>query len=155
MRAMLGEREFTTEDVARYCGVTRPAVVSWIAQGLLPAHKTVGGHRRVLRSDLARFLDHQGYEVPPEVERVRPLLFVVEGDAVTPDAVAAVFSPDFEVLAWPASIDVLLALGAMRPDEVKAARGYGAQLAFVRDRLDALRDAVLARVSDRQRRQVV
>ena len=194
MRAMLGEREFTTEDVARYCGVTRPAVVSWIAQGLLPAHKTVGGHRRVLRSDLARFLDHQGYEVPPEVERVRPLLFVVEGDAVTPEAVAAVFSPDFEVLAWPASIDVLLALGAMRPDvlvaalpmaaldgarllraaarsaatadtlrvavvsrpdEVKAARGYGAQLAFVRDRLDALRDAVLARVSDRQRRQVV
>ena len=113
---------------------------------------------------------------------------------MTPEAVAAVFSPDFEVLAWPASIDVLLALGAMRPDvlvaalpmaaldgarllraaarsaatadtlrvavvsrpdEVKAARGYGAQLAFVRERLDALRGAVLARVSDRQRRQVV
>ena len=191
---MLGEREFTSEEVARYCGVTRPAVVSWIDRSLLPAHRTGGGHRRILRPDLARFLEQQGYEVPPEVERVRPLLFVVEGDAVTPEAIAAVFSSDFEVLAWPASIDVLLALGAMRPDvlvaalpmaaldgarllraaarsaatadtlrvavvsrpdEVKAARGYGAQLAFARDRLDALPGAVLARVSDRQRRQVV
>jgi excisionase family DNA binding protein len=191
---MLGEREFTTEEVAGYCGVTRPAVVSWIEQSLLPARRTAGGHRRVLRDDLARFLGHQGYVVPPEVSRVRPLLFVVEGDAAPVEVVAAAFAQDFEVQAWPASIDALLAIGSERPDvlvvtlpmaaldgarllmaasrsaatastlraavvrrasEVKAARGYGAELAFACDRLDALYRAVLARVSDRQRRQMV
>jgi excisionase family DNA binding protein len=191
---MLGEREFTTEEVAGYCGVTRPAVVSWIAQSLLPARKTPGGHRRVLRNDLARFLEHQGYEVPPEVARVRPLLFAVEGEALHIEALAAVFAQDFEVHTWPAGIELLLALGAQRPDvlvaalpmaaldgarlllaasrseatagtlraavvarteDVKAARRSGAEVAFARDRLDELYAAVVARVSDRQRRQVV
>ena len=191
---MLGEREFTTEEVARYCGVTRPAVVSWIAQSLLPARLTGGGHRRVLRPDLARFLELQGYEVPPEVSRVRPLLFAVEGDPVGADVLAGVFAQDFEVHAGPASIDALLALGTLRPDvlvvaipmpvldgarllqaaarspatadtlrvavvaqpdQVTGARRQGAELAFTRARLDALYAAVVARVSDRQRRLVV
>lgn len=191
---MLGEREFTTEEVAGYCGVTRPAVVSWITQSLLPARKTPGGHRRVLRNDLARFLEHQGYEVPPEVARVRPLLFAVEGEALRIEVLAAVFAQDFEVQTWPAGIELLLALGAHRPDvlvaalpmaaldgarlllaasrseataatlraavvarteDVKAARRAGAEVACARDRLDELYAAVVARVSDRQRRQVV
>lgn len=188
---MLGEREFTTEEIARYCGVTRPAVVSWIAQSLLPARRTAGGHRRVLRPDLARFLQQQGYAVPPEVLRARPLLFAVEGDAAGAEALAGVFAQDFEVHAGPASIDVLLELGAMRPDvlvaalpmagldgarlllavsrspamagtlraavvaradQVAGARAQGAELAFACDRLGALHAAVVARVSDRQRR---
>jgi excisionase family DNA binding protein len=113
---MLGEREFTTEEVARYCGVTRPAVVSWIAQSLLPARRTDGGHRRVLRPDLARFLEGQGYEVPPEVSRVRPLLFAVEGEPLSAEALAGAFAQDFEVHAGPATLDALLSLGALRPD---------------------------------------
>nr|MBK7069199.1 helix-turn-helix domain-containing protein [Deltaproteobacteria bacterium] len=118
---MLGEREFTSEEVARYCGVTRPAVVSWIDRSLLPAHRTGGGHRRILRPDLARFLEQQGYEVPPEVSRVRPLLFAVGGDPVNSDVLAGVFAQDFEVHAAAASIDVLLSLGTLRPDVLVAA----------------------------------
>lgn len=191
---MLGEREFTSEEVARYCGVTRPAVVSWIKQALLPARKTAGGHRRVLRPDLARFLEQQGYEIPQEVSRVRPVLFALGGEPVSSEALAGVFAQDFEVHAWPASIEVILALGAVRPDvlvmalpmaaldgprlllavsrsaatvdtlrvavvagadQVTSARRQGAEVAFPRERLDELYAAVVARVSDRQRRQVV
>lgn len=191
---MLGEREFTTEEVARYCGVTRPAVVSWITQNLLPARKTAGGHRRVLRPHLARFLEQQGYEVPPDVSRMRPLLFAVEGDPVRAEVLAALFAQDFDVQAWPAAIDVLLTLGTMRPDvlvvaipmaaldgarvllassrsaatentlrvavvarseQASSARRQGAEIAFSRDQLDKLYAAVLARVSDRQRRRVI
>lgn len=191
---MLGEREFTTEEVAQYCGVSRPAVVSWIAQSLLPARHTQGGHRRVLRPDLARFLQQQGYEVPPEVTRVRPLLFAVEGDALGSEALAGVFAQDFEVRAWQPSLELLLALGALKPDvlvavvpmpvidgarllraaarspsmqgmmrvvvvahgdEADGARRNGADLACVADRLDELYAAVVRRVSERQRRQVV
>ena len=54
--AMLGEREFTTEEIAQICGVSRPAVVEWVTRGLLPARLTEGGHRRVARSTLAAFL---------------------------------------------------------------------------------------------------
>lgn len=113
---MLGEREFTTEEVARYCGVSRPAVVAWIARALLPARATPGGHRRVSRSDLARFLQQQGYELPPEVTRERPMLFAVEGESVGAEALAAIFARDFDVRAWQPSVELMLALGAARPD---------------------------------------
>lgn len=191
---MLGEREFTSEEVARYCGVTRPAVVSWIDRSLLPAHRTGGGHRRILRPDLARFLEQQGYEVPPEVSRARPLLFAVGGDPASAEVLAGVFAQDFEVHAAAASIDVLLSLGTLRPDvlvaaipmpaldgarlllatsrspamadtlrvavvarsdQATSARRQGAELAFPCDRLGELYAAVVARVSDRQRRQMV
>lgn len=191
---MLGEREFTTEEVARYCGVSRPAVVSWIAQSLLPARSTQGGHRRVLRPDLARFLQQQGYEVPPEVTRVRPLMFVVGGESLDAEALAGVFAQDFEVRTWQPSVELLLGLGAQRPDvlvaavpmpaldgarlmravarspategmlrvavvthddEAAGARRAGADLACVAGRPDELYAAVVRRVSELQRRQVV
>ena len=148
----------------------------------------------MLRPDLARFLEQQGYEIPEEVSRVRPLLFAVGGDPVNSDVLAGVFAQDFEVHAAAASIDVLLSLGTLRPDvlvaaipmpaldgarlllaasrspamadtlrvavvaradQATSARRQGAQIAFPCDRLGELYAAVVARVSDRQRRQMV
>ena len=191
---MLGEREFTTEEVAGYCGVTRPAVVAWITRSLLPARKTAGGHRRVLRSDLARFLERQGYAVPLEVARVRPLLVAVEGEPLGASVLARLFAKDFDVHPTPGSIDALLALGTLRPDvlvlalplvsldgarlllavsrspatadtlrvavvaradEVDGARALGAEIAFDRGHLDGLYAAVVARLTERQRRAAV
>ena len=191
---MFGEREFTTEEIARYFGVSRPAVVSWITREMLPAHRTDGGHRRVLRSDLARFLEHQGYVVPPEVLRERPLVYAVEGEPIGADALAAVFAEGFDVRPWQPSIELLLALGANAPDvlvaaiplrsldgsqllraasrspavrdtlrvavvthedEVPGAKRMGAQLAFSRGSLGNLRESVVRRICDRQRRRVL
>ena len=43
---------YSTHDVAKICCVTPTTVIRWIEDGLIPAFKTVGGHRRVRREDL-------------------------------------------------------------------------------------------------------
>ncbi len=45
---------YSTHDVAKICCVTPTTVIRWIEDGLIPAFKTVGGHRRVRRDDLER-----------------------------------------------------------------------------------------------------
>jgi excisionase family DNA binding protein len=47
---------FTTHEVARIFGVNPGTVVRWIRNGDLGAHKTVGGHNRISRDELVRFL---------------------------------------------------------------------------------------------------
>ena len=47
---------YTTHDVAKFCHVTMTTVVNWIEEGSLSAYKTKGGHRRVKRIDLMKFL---------------------------------------------------------------------------------------------------
>jgi excisionase family DNA binding protein len=45
---------YSTHDVAKICCVTPTTVIRWIEDGLIPAFKTVGGHRRVRREDLEK-----------------------------------------------------------------------------------------------------
>ncbi len=46
-------RFLTTRDAARLLGVSAPAVAQWVERGLLRAHRTPGGHRRIRAEDLA------------------------------------------------------------------------------------------------------
>jgi excisionase family DNA binding protein len=47
---------YTSHEVSRICGVAPITVGRWIRAGKLKAFRTVGGHRRVLKSDLEAFL---------------------------------------------------------------------------------------------------
>ncbi|RMG97057.1 MAG: response regulator [Deltaproteobacteria bacterium] len=51
---------YSTHDVAKICSVTPTTVIRWIEDGLIPAFKTVGGHRRVRREDLERVCRERG-----------------------------------------------------------------------------------------------
>ena len=42
-----GPSYFTTFQVAKFLGVSPPTVVNWVNSGLLVAHRTPGGHRRM------------------------------------------------------------------------------------------------------------
>lgn len=115
---MLGEREFTTEEIAQICGVSRPAVVEWITRGLLPARLTEGGHRRVGRGVLADFLQKQNYPMPREVARTKPLVFAIDDDPIWRATIESQLDADFEVETFPQGAEVLLAAGARCPDIV-------------------------------------
>jgi excisionase family DNA binding protein len=52
---------FTTGEAARICGVNFRTVLRWIDRGLLSAYKLPGrGDRRVLRTELHRFMQENG-----------------------------------------------------------------------------------------------
>lgn len=67
---------YSTHDVAKICCVTPTTVIRWIEDGLIPAFKTVGGHRRVRRDDLERVCRERNipFTVPVPIEAGRILV---------------------------------------------------------------------------------
>lgn len=78
---------YSTHDVAKICCVTPTTVIRWIEDGLIPAFKTVGGHRRVRREDLERVCRERGipFNAPAGDEVGRVL--VVDDEPVVLDLV--------------------------------------------------------------------
>jgi excisionase family DNA binding protein len=66
----IGDRDrkevFSTHEAARVCRVTPMTVIRWIEEGRIPAFKTAGGHRRILRPDLFAFCRQRGIPVGGE-----------------------------------------------------------------------------------------
>jgi excisionase family DNA binding protein len=54
---------YTTYQVAKQLGVTLPTVVNWVNSGLLHAHRTPGGHRRIAHNDVIAFGRDQNYPI--------------------------------------------------------------------------------------------
>ena len=58
---------FTTFQVAKFLGVSPPTVVNWVNSGLMAAHRTPGGHRRLRAEDVVTFARAYNYPVPPQL----------------------------------------------------------------------------------------
>ncbi|MEM9458274.1 MAG: response regulator [Myxococcota bacterium] len=78
---------YSTHDVAKICCVTPTTVIRWIEDGLIPAFKTVGGHRRVRREDLEKVCRERNipFNVPTGTEVGR--ILVVDDEPVVLDLV--------------------------------------------------------------------
>lgn len=63
-----GPKYLSTFVVAKKLGVSPPTVVNWVNSGLLPAHRTVGGHRRMQRADIIKFAKEHDIPLPPDFE---------------------------------------------------------------------------------------
>ena len=75
---------FTVHKAAGYCQVTPKTIINWIDAGHIRYYRTVGGHRRMKRSDLEFFMKQQGIPIPePEVEeKGRKRILVVDDDPI-------------------------------------------------------------------------
>src|SRR5258705_12065060 len=58
---------FTTFEAAKLCHVSPLSIINWVNAGRLPAFRTPGGHRRIRREDLARFMRENGIPLPEEL----------------------------------------------------------------------------------------
>ncbi len=72
-------RTLSTFKIAQLLQVNPSSVANWVDQGLLPAHRTPGGHRRVAGEDLVRFLRDHKMPVPDELQE-RPTRVLVVDD---------------------------------------------------------------------------
>ena len=78
---MTTKRAVSTMDAAKECGVHYTTIRRWILEGLLPAYETPGGHLRILRHDLALFLESRKFKGRrPGTGPVRVL--IVDDDAI-------------------------------------------------------------------------
>ena len=53
----------TVSQASKYCNVSTETIINWMEAGGLPALKTVGGHRRVRKDDLDKFLQKKSIHV--------------------------------------------------------------------------------------------
>lgn len=61
------EKYFSTFEVARLCHVSPASVTRWVAEGKLPAGRTVGGHKRIKAGDVIHLLKSLDIALPPEL----------------------------------------------------------------------------------------
>lgn len=55
---------FTTGEVADFLHIHQTTVIDWVDKGLLQSYKTPGGHRRIQRESLFKFLEEHNMPVP-------------------------------------------------------------------------------------------
>lgn len=109
---------YSTHDVAKICCVTPTTVIRWIEDGLIPAFKTVGGHRRVRREDLEKVCRERSipFNLPTGTEVGR--ILVIDDEPVVLELVRDVvkeLSHKFEVAVAKDAFDAGRLVVSFRP----------------------------------------
>jgi excisionase family DNA binding protein len=73
----------TVFQASKHCNVSPKTIINWIEAGHINAYKTVGGHRRIKKSDLEDFMRKQGIPVPEEeIVSERKRILIVDDDPI-------------------------------------------------------------------------
>ena len=73
----------TVFQASKYCNVSPKTIINWIDAGHIEAYKTVGGHRRIKKSDMESFMRKQGIPVPDqEIISERKKILIVDDDPI-------------------------------------------------------------------------
>ena len=114
---------FTTFEAARLCHVSPLSIINWVNANRLPAFRTPGGHRRIRREDLARFMRENGIPLPEELRdgSGRPRVLVVDDEAAIRDVIAeslARRTAPYEVMTAADGFEAGRLVATFRPDIV-------------------------------------
>ena len=76
-------KSFGAVELAKYCQVSRNTIHNWIRDGKLKAFKLTGGHYRVEKKELLKFLQHYEMPVPDELlaEEPKGKILLINKDA--------------------------------------------------------------------------
>ncbi len=114
-------KNLSTFAIAEMLHVDPGSVANWIDQGLLKAHRTPGGHRRVGEDDLVHFLREHKMPIPDQL-KTRPVSILVVDDE---EAVAHMIRraltaarPEFEVVEAHDGFRAGTLLATLKPDVV-------------------------------------
>ena len=74
------KQSFSTSEVAKYCHVTADTIRKWAEAGRIHVFKTPGGHRRIRRDDLLRFLRDHAIPVHGDLDQSGVKILVVDDE---------------------------------------------------------------------------
>jgi excisionase family DNA binding protein len=101
---MESKQSFSTSEVAKYCHVTADTIRKWAEAGRIHVFKTPGGHRRIRRDDLVRFLRENSIPVHGDLDNSGIKILVVDDEK----AVISVVRRFLERAQTPFQIEIAL-----------------------------------------------
>ena len=120
----------TVFQASKYCNVSPKTIINWIEADHIKAYRTVGGHRRIKKTDLEEFMKKQGIPIPEkEIESERKRILIVDDDQIIVETIVQALEEeayDYEIISasdgFEAGLQVthfkphLLILDIMMPD---------------------------------------
>ncbi len=109
----------TVVKASKHCNVSPKTIINWIDAGNIKAYKTVGGHRRIKKSDLEDFMKKQGIPIPeeePTDERKR--ILVVDDDPIIVETIVQALEEDeydYEVISASDGFEAGLQVNHFKP----------------------------------------
>jgi len=98
-------------------GVSIPTIVSWCDSGLLDAHRTPGGHRRIAQDVLVAFARQRGVTLPRDVRGGAPRILIVDDELDFSEMLRDYLQiKGFDVAMAHTGFQAGLELGRFRPD---------------------------------------
>jgi len=73
-------QSFSTSEVAQYCHVTADTIRKWAEAGKIKVFKTPGGHRRIRREDLIRFLRENNMPIHEDLDNSGSRVLIVDDE---------------------------------------------------------------------------
>ena len=114
------EEVLTVFQASKHCNVSSKTIINWIESGHINAYKTVGGHRRIKRTDLVEFMKKQGIPIPDsEIKAERKKILVVDDDAIIVETIVQALEEDendYEVISASDGFEAGLQVNHFKPD---------------------------------------
>ncbi len=110
----------TISEASKMCGVSLKTIINWIDAGHIKAYKTVGGHRRIQKDELYRFMEEHQMPLPKE-EKVdaRKRILVVDDDKIIVETIVLSLEEDehgYEVISAGDGFEAGLQVSHFKPD---------------------------------------
>jgi excisionase family DNA binding protein len=109
----------TVFQAGKYCNVSPKTIINWIEAGHIEAYKTVGGHRRIKKSDLEDFMRKQGIPVPKEeIDSERKRILIVDDDPIIVETIVQALEEEdynYEIISASDGFEAGLQVNHFRP----------------------------------------
>ncbi|MEN8210412.1 MAG: response regulator [Thermodesulfobacteriota bacterium] len=114
------EDTLTVFTASKYCNVSSKTIINWMEAGHIEAHSTVGGHRRIKRSNLETYMRSQGIPIPEEKdEGTRKKILVVDDDLIIVESIVQALEEDefnYDVISASDGFEAGLQVNHFNPD---------------------------------------